>query len=80
MEEGFVLMSISKYKRWRVLSHRVITEQQSSREQTHPVCSHEVGKYEQTESVNTQNDCKTTIKEWTDKKKTDLLFVFFKCV
>ena len=73
MEEGFVLMNMSKYKRWRVLSHRVIAEQQSSREQTHPMCSLEVGKYEQTESVNTRNDCKTTIKKWADKKKTDLL-------
>ena len=37
-------------------------------------------KYEKTESVNGQNDYKTTSKKWTDKKKTDLLFVFHKYV
>ena len=26
MEEGFVLMSLFKYKRWRALSHRVIAK------------------------------------------------------
>ena len=43
MEEGFVLMSLCKYKK--------------------------------VESVITQNDHETTSKKWTDKKKTDLLFV-----
>ena len=80
MEEGFVLMNMSKYRRWRALLHRVIAEQQSNREQTHPVCSHKMKKYEKTESVNAQNDYKTTSKKWTDKKKTDLLFVFHKYV
>ena len=45
MKEGFVLMNMSKYKRWRALLHRVIAEQQSTREQTHPVYSHAVEKY-----------------------------------
>ena len=39
MEEGLVLLNPSKYKRRRALLHRVIAEQQSKREQTHPVCS-----------------------------------------
>ena len=38
MEEGLVLMKMSKHKRWR--AHRVIAKQQSKREQTHPVFIH----------------------------------------
>ena len=37
MEEGFVLMNLPNYKRWRALLHRVIAKQQSKRKQTHPV-------------------------------------------
>ena len=48
------------------------------REQTHPVYL-QVQKYEKVENVNTQNDYETS-KKWTDKKKTDLIFVFCKCV
>ena len=58
----------------------MITKQQAKREQTHPVCLHAVEKYEKVENVNTHNDSKTTSKKWTNKKKTDLLFVFCKCV
>ena len=63
MEEGFVLMNMSKYKRWRALLHRAITEQRSNIEQTHPVCSHKMKKCEKTESVNAQNDYRTTSKK-----------------
>ena len=35
-------MNLSKYKRWRVLLHRVIAKQQAKKEQSHPVCSHAV--------------------------------------
>ena len=73
-------MNLSKYKRWRALLHRVIAKQQSKREQTHPVCLLEVEKCEKVESVNTQNEHETTSKKQTDKKKTDLFFVFCKCV
>ena len=46
MEEGgFVLMNLSKFKRWTALLHRVIVKKQN-REQTHPVCLHAVEKYE----------------------------------
>ena len=45
MKDGFVLMNMSKYKRWRALLHRAIAEQQSNREQTHPVYSNEMEKY-----------------------------------
>ena len=72
-------MNLSKCKRWRALLYRVIAKQQSKREQTHPVCLHEVEKCEKVKSVNTQ-DYETLSKKWTDKKKTDLFFVFCKCV
>ena len=61
MEEGFVLVNLSKHKRWR--AHRVIAKQQSKREQTYPVCLHATEKYEKVESVNTENDYKTTNKK-----------------
>ena len=54
MGEGFVLMNLFKYKRWRALLHRVTAKQQSKREQTHPVCLHAVEKCEKVESINTQ--------------------------
>ena len=63
MEEGFVLMNLSKCKRWRALLHRVIAKQQQKREQTHPVCLHAVEKYEKVESLNTQKDYETTSKK-----------------
>ena len=44
----------------------MIAKQQSKREQTHPVCLHEMEKYKKVESVNTQNDHETT-----DKKKNE---------
>ena len=44
------------------------------------MCLHVVEKYEKMESINTQNDNKTMSKKWTGKEKTDLLFVFWKCV
>ena len=61
--KGFVLMNLSKNKRWRVLLHRVIAKQQSIREENHPVCLLEVEKYEKVESVNIQNDYKTLSKK-----------------
>ena len=48
-------MNLSKCKRWRALLYRVIAKQQSKREQTHPVCLHEVEKCEKVKSVNTQD-------------------------
>ena len=56
--------------------YRVIAEQQSKRELTHLVCLLAVEKYKKVESVNKQNDYETASKKWTDKKKTDLPFVF----
>ena len=71
MEEGFILMNLSKYKRWRVILHRVIVEQQSKRELTHLVCLLAVGKYEKVESINTQNDYETASKnEQMERKHT----------
>ena len=40
------------------------------------MCLHAVEKYEKLGNVNKQNDYETTSKKWTDKKKTDLFFVF----
>ena len=54
MEEGFVLMNLSKYKRCRPLLQKVIAKQESKREQTHPVEIHE-----KVESVNSRNDYET---------------------
>ena len=54
MREGFVLMNLSKYKRWRALLQRGTAKQQSKREQTHPVCLHAVEKCEKVESINRQ--------------------------
>ena len=74
----FVLMNLSKYKRWRAILLRVIAKQQSKGEQTHLVCLHKVEKYEIRESVNRQNIHETRSRKWTDKKKTDLFFAFGK--
>ena len=49
-------------------------------ETTQLVCLHAAEEYEEVHNVSTQNDYKTKRKKWTDKKKTDLLFVFRKCV
>ena len=62
MEEGFILMNLSKYKRWRSFLHIVIAKQQPKREQTHPVCLHAVEKYEKVESV-IHNDYETMSKK-----------------
>ena len=51
MEEGFILMNLSKYKRWRAILQRVIVEQQSKRELTHLVCLLAVGKYKKVERL-----------------------------
>ena len=74
MEEGFVLMNLSKCRRWR--AHRVIAKQQSKREQTHPLYLHAAEKYEKVESVNTHSNYETVSKKLRDKKRTDLFFVF----
>ena len=66
---------------WKVESaFTVIAKQQAKREQTCPECLHAVEKYEKVDNFNTQNGYKATSKKWTDKKKTDLFFVFCKCV
>ena len=62
-------MNLSKYKLSRVLLCRVITKQQSKREQAHPVCLQEVQKYEKVENVNTQNDYETTSKNGQIRRK-----------
>ena len=56
-------MNLSKYKLSRALLCRVITKQQSKREQAHPVCLQEVQKYKKVESVNTLNDYETLRKK-----------------
>ena len=66
MEEGFLLMNLSKHKKWR--AYRVIAKKQLK---TYHVCLHATEKYEKVESVNTQNDYETASKNWTDKKETD---------
>ena len=56
-------MNLFKYKRWRVLLHRMIAKQQAKREQSHHMCLHALEKYEKVQNVNTQNDYKTTSKK-----------------
>ena len=41
----------------------MIAKQHAKREQTHPVCLHTIEKYKKVESVNMQNDYKTTSKK-----------------
>ena len=47
----------------------MIAKQQLKREQTHPVCLHEVEKYEKVENVNTQNQFETTSKKKQIRRK-----------
>ena len=61
-----------------MLIYRVIGKQQTKREQTHPVCLHAVEKYEKVESVNTQNDYKTTSKNEQIKRKQTCSVCFVK--
>ena len=61
---------------WRALIYRVIEKQHAKREQIYPVCLHTVEKHEKVESINTQNDYKTTSKKLTDKKKTNMFLSF----
>ena len=44
------------------------------------MCLHAVENCKKVDSINTQNDYETTSTKWTDKKKTDLSFVFLKSV
>ena len=77
MEEGFVLMNLSKYKRWRALFNSDCKT--TNTEQTHPVCLHAVEKYtSKVESVNTQNDYETASKknEQIRRKQTCILCVY----
>ena len=57
----------------------MIGKQHAKREQTHPVCLHAMEKYKKVDSVNMQNDYKTS-KRWTDRKNTNLYCEFRKSV
>ena len=46
---------------YRVIA-AMIGKKRAKREQTHPVCLHEVEKYERVESINTKNDYETASK------------------
>ena len=70
MEEGFLLMNLSKHKSWRAIKKEIRLI----------VCLHAAEKYGKLENANTQNDNETASKKWTDKKKTNLFFVFCKRV
>ena len=56
MEEGFVIMNLSKHKRWRAHSDCKTIK-------TYPVCLYAAEKYEKVESLNTQNDYETASKK-----------------
>ena len=59
MEYGFVLMNLSKHKRWRTNGDC----KTAIKKETHPVCLHAAEMYEKMESVNTKNDYKTVSKK-----------------
>ena len=71
-------MNLSEYKRWRALLHKVIAKQ--SKKNKLILCAYTKWKSMKESIINTQNEYKTTSKKQTDKKKTDLFFVFCKCV
>ena len=48
---------------WRALIYRVIANQHTKREQTHPVFLQAMEKYKKVEGVNAQNDSETTSKK-----------------
>ena len=48
MEDGFILMNLSKHKSWR--AHR-LQNNNKKREQAHPVCLLAAERYEKVESV-----------------------------
>ena len=74
MEEGFILMNLSKYKSWRAILHRVIVEQQSKRELTHLVCLLAVGKYERGKALIHRMIAKQQVKnERIERKHTCFL-------
>ena len=56
MEEGFIVMNLSKHKRWRAHSDCKTIK-------TYPVCLYAAEKYEKVESLNTQNDYETASKK-----------------
>ena len=49
-------MNMSKYKRWRVLIHRVIVKQQAKKRTDSSCVFTQSDKYENADNVNTQND------------------------
>ena len=63
MKEGFVLMNLSRYKRWKALLQSDCKAAIKKKNKTHPVCLHAVEKYKKVESINIQNDYKTTSKK-----------------
>ena len=56
----------------------MITKQRAKREQTHPVRLHVAERFEKKESVNTQNDYKTTNKNEQIKRKQTCSVSFVK--
>ena len=63
MEEGFLLMNLSNCKGEEYYYIELLWNNNKKREQTHPMCLHTVEKYQKVESINTQNDYKTTSKK-----------------
>ena len=57
-----------------------MAKQQAKRQQSRPVCLHAVEKYKKLKNINMQNDYETMSKKWTDNEKTNMFFVFYKCV
>ena len=59
MKEGFIIMNLSKHKRWRAHSDCKTIKKRTDLS----VCLYAAEKYEKVESINTQNDYETASKK-----------------
>ena len=77
---SFLFCTVSEVKSTKGGEHEYTEWLQNNeqKKETYLVCLHAVTKYEKVESINTQNDYKTTSKKWTDKRTTNSFCVVCK--
>ena len=76
----FMLINLQKTKpcwKWNTIAKAICSD---TRLLIHSTCLHVVERCEKVENINTLNYYKTISKKRADEKKTDLFFVFCKCV
>ena len=66
-------MNLSNCKGEEYYYIELLWNNNKKREQTHPMCLHTVEKYQKVESINTQNDYKTTSKKMNRWKENRLV-------